>query len=337
MVDFTLLIIFTGIFAFLNIRFMSVVSYKIGLVDSPDTRKDHAGFVPLVGGISIFTTYLITVTIFAPSDITLSAILISAVVIFVINLWDDLRTISWRYRLIAQIVATVLVIQFLDLKIDHLGGVLWFDDIETGSWAYFLTVFAVIGVTNAFNFIDGIDGLCAGMALCALAGISLSLNLDGILFINILILATCLVVFITFNLWSIPKKVFLGDSGSGTLGFVIAWLAIFTSQSESTGFSPTFSLWFLAIPVFDTVRVILMRALKGNSIFEPDHLHIHHVLVNVGMSKGKALIFLVCLSIFFLLIGIYIDTVIPNWNVPAFICLFFIQAVIILKLDKAIG
>jgi len=155
-----------------------------------------------------------------------------------------------------------------------------------------LTLFAVVALTNAFNMVDGIDGLASGHALVALASIAIAQSLvsDAHNYAELAIIFAATLAFWLVNMTLTPlKKVFLGDAGSLVLGFMIAWLLVRSSQGEQRSMEPVMTLWCVAVPILDTVLVVANRLRKGRSPFAPDRGHIHHILIDSGVPRYRAL------------------------------------------------
>jgi UDP-GlcNAc:undecaprenyl-phosphate GlcNAc-1-phosphate transferase len=173
-----------------------------------------------------------------------------------------------------------------------------------------LTVFSVVGVSNALNLSDGMDGLAGGLALIATIFIGavaylsdMAITLDGLL-----ILSGALIGFLFFNMrfsWQPRAKVFMGDSGSLMLGFLLAWAAIRVTQDERNAFPPAAALWFFAIPLWDTVSLMLRRMLKGKSPFHPGRDHLHHILLRVGYSDSQVVRFILLVAVACGLVGFF--------------------------------
>jgi UDP-GlcNAc:undecaprenyl-phosphate GlcNAc-1-phosphate transferase len=195
-----------------------------------------------------------------------------------------------------------------DTYISNLGNMLGFGDLELGLFGIPFTVFCVVGIMNAFNMIDGINGLCSGCGMVALLFIGFS---SGLIYDSMLVLMIGSTIgFLFFNLRIVGKKraVFLGDHGSNLIGFWVAWAAIFASQSTLYEMQPMTMIWFVAIPLLDCLGLIVSRRSRGISWTTPGRDHIHHKLMNRFSPEGTLLvILLICfvLGSFALLIERY--------------------------------
>ena len=257
------------------------------LVDLPDkSRKFHKRPTPLTGGIAIFISLLISGKIYIDLNELNDFIPLFSVIIFVasffiiiIFLIDDIKGIRPSYRLITQCVATYFVIYSTGIYLESFGNLFGFGEINIGVYGIPVTIFCVVGVMNAFNMIDGINGLCAGSALVMLLFTGFT---SGFIYDSMLVLLIGSVIgFLVFNLRIVGKKraVFLGDHGSNFIGFTVAWIAVHCSQMETYSINPITIVWFIAIPFLDCIGLIISRTLKGKSWAAPGRDHIHHKLM----------------------------------------------------------
>lgn len=267
---------------------------KWRLFDKPSARKEHTSPTPTFGGISIIAGTLVSLFLWFNFNSPVSAItfFLSIIVLLGVGIMDDLKDLSARYKLVIEVgLATLLAIA--GIRITSFGGLFGIHDLHLAA-QYTITVVTIVGITNAFNLIDGIDGLAGGLGFMCLItlGIFLTLSQD---YNNALIafaLAGGLLAFLYFNLN--PAKIFMGDTGSLVLGFVVAVLCVQLIKVNVFSAKPVvpyinvFTLGIVFIPVFDTLRVFGMRIWKGRSPFSPDKTHIHHLITNHGYSHAFA-------------------------------------------------
>ena len=261
----------------------------VGLVDSPDDRKSHNGDIPLVGGIAIFGALLLVLA-FAGALSEHWVFLVSAGLLVVVGVWDDALGMSPLVRLGAQAGAVLLIATVGETFIADLGSILPIvGTLGLGWMAVPFTVFAGVGVINAFNMSDGVDGLCGTLTLVALTGLGIAAGLAGRESELLLILAMAggLIGFLFFNV-RLPQrkqaKAFLGDAGSYLLGLSVLYMLIRLSQGADRAIHPVTALWFCMLPLLDTVGMILRRTRRGKSPFDPDREHIHHVFLLADFS-----------------------------------------------------
>ncbi len=277
---------------FTAIGFLTPVALRFGLVDHPGGRKHHKGAVPLVGGIAIYLSLLVLlITIGFPEKILWLAV--SSSLIVLTGLIDDARGLGVKSRVILQVLATISMIYFGELWIKNIGIYSWPESDFFGV-AFLLTVIAVIGLTNAINLSDGIDGLAATTVIVSIALLVMTANMYGEALPNqrfVIGFGVAIFAFLIINLGISPlQKVFLGDAGSLLLGYIVSWILIYYSQSPINGILPVAALWCVGILVFDTISVIAIRVIQGRTPFSPDRIHLHHRLIDKSWSQKSTLV-----------------------------------------------
>lgn len=301
------------------------------LVDLPDrSRKFHKRSTPLTGGISIFISLLISAKLYIDLNelngfvpLFSSMLCLGSFFIIIIFLIDDIRPIRPSVRLIAQALCAYFIINTTGVYLESFGNLLGLGEIRLGSFGIPITIFCVVGIMNAFNMIDGINGLCAGSALVMLLFIGLA---SGFIFDSMLILLIgSMLGFLVFNLRIIGKKraAFLGDHGSNFIGFVVAWIAIYCSQNAIYEISPITTVWFVAIPLLDCIGLIFSRTLKGLSWADPGRDHIHHKLMN-HFSPEISLVIILTFASFLNFFGLYLE---DNFNAYVSFYVFVLFAI----------
>lgn len=271
---------------------------RIGLLDIPDARKQHASPTPLVGGLAVFGALAIAGTPILASGGGVPAapvlsLLGGGLLMVVTGFVDDLRDLTPATRFAAQILAALLMIFGGGVVLADLGGMTPDASLLSLGWfAVPFTVFATLGVINALNMCDGLDGLSGSLALVSLLGLLAAAGLWGTEF-NVLMLAmvaAAVIGFLLFNL-RLPGRsrasVFLGDAGSMFLGYTLTWFTVSLSQGEGRVIPPAAALWFLMVPIFDAVAMMLRRIVRGRSPFAPDREHLHHVFLLAGFSVNQ--------------------------------------------------
>ncbi len=277
------------------------VAIKVRLVDRPNDRKIHKCDTPVIGGIAIFFALLTGLMV---SEIDLneySYILLASFIIFLVGVVDDYRELSPILRIALQLIAAFIVVIGGGIELESLGYIFGFFELKLHFASVLFTVFAILGVINAVNMIDGMDGLSGSLSIVSLLSIYLFFDINNLVNDSILVLTLCSVIvsFLLFNLdfFKRRNKVFMGDSGSMFIGFIIALLLIKNSQGSQAVFNPVTALWLLPIPLIDTLSVIIRRAKNNSSLFKPDKNHLHHILIAKGLKKTTALIVITILSI----------------------------------------
>ena len=288
------------------------------LVDVPDRkRKVHAVSIPTIGGVAIFACFLVTFCLFAPVTDILTGnefryIMACLIILFYVGLKDDITGLSALKKLIIHLLVGYVLVYLANIRIVSMDGIFGIYDLPD-LVSYGLSIFVYIVIINSMNLIDGIDGLAAGIGCLASALFAFYFWQCGDWFWTTLAVALSgsLMGFLVFNFS--PARIFMGDSGSLVIGFVMAVLAIkminYPSLPEGeylTGISkPILAMSILAYPLMDTIRVFAIRALKGTSPFSPDKNHVHHILITGKGSHGKVAIFLYCFTLGVVLLNFF--------------------------------
>ncbi len=297
----------------LFVRALEKPAVAMGLVDCANERKSHLGQVPLTGGIGIFLAVAISLV---PAQAAIphlfSVAFIAAMIAGFVGMIDDLFDISHRVRLMTQAVAALIVVYWGGAQLLSVGDLFGFGALGLGYASLIFSMVAVIGVCNAFNMIDGLDGLSGGMGLVTLLSLLL---LDSVLgqaaySVMLVILIGAMLGFLFWNArspWRNRAFAFMGDTGTMFLGMLIAWFLIVMSQPTAIGTAvirPVTALWLLALPLMDTIGVIIRRLRKGKSPFVADRDHIHHILQMAGFTVGETVVIMWLLALFCAGIGV---------------------------------
>lgn len=290
-----------------------------GLVDRPDERKHHVGHIPLIGGLAAFLGVLVGAVVDGQAHLFTNALLGTAAVLALVGALDDRFDLSVRTRLLVQTAAVLTMIAVTGVHIHTLGH-LFGEELELGVFGIPLTVVAVIGLLNAFNMMDGIDGLAGMLALVSIGAIIMyqgQPQWPGV--IVLVLLAGALVPYLAMNLGLFGRKIFLGDAGSMVIGYLLAWTLIHLSQSgPNTELSTMDVLWCVALPVLDTLAVMVRRIREGKSPFKPDRGHIHHMMLRAGLGPRTTLVGLVMVAIGLAMTGMFTHSLAPGSNLLAF-------------------
>lgn len=319
---------------------------KLNLKDTPDIRSSHTIPVPTFGGIVFYISYIL-ILFFAQSldsnhvSITLIA---SISILFFTGLLDDLRNLSPKIKFLCQIIGVALLMFQPDFRILSLHGFMGIYEIplyvSVGGSMFFL-----LGLINAFNLIDGIDGLSGITGVIVASFYSYMLYNLGFFFYFSIGLATIatLLAFLRFN-FSNTRKIFMGDTGSLVIGLVLGVLTLKLLSVDDNAYGslsfyraqlPLFLIAVLFVPLLDTIRVMFLRLTSGVSMFKPDRNHLHHIIVDFGLSHRKASFFIGFVNFFVALIMFF---VIQKFNtfqsLFVLILMFFIAIVILFLMNK---
>ena len=290
-------IILSSVLAFIITFFAIPVIIKIAkskkLFDEPDERKVHKEVIPTLGGLGIFAGFIVATLMGAPDSHELQYFAAACIVIFFLGLKDDILVLSANKKFIGQLIAAFIVMNFGNIYLNDMHGFLGITTIPYYA-SVFLTVFTIIVITNAFNLIDGIDGLAGSLGLITtlVFGIYFYFANELTYAVMAISLSGAIVGFLIYNFS--PAKIFMGDTGSLLIGLINSILVIkfinvagTTGESFSLHASPALGFAVLMVPLFDTLRVFGMRILDRRSPFSPDRIHVHHYLLDLGFSHRK--------------------------------------------------
>jgi len=302
-------IVATFLFTSLSLFALKPVASRMGLIDIPGGRKTHMAPTPLVGGLGIYIGTLLMSLLTPVVFLEFRALLaISALVLFV-GIFDDACELKVSVRMGVHVFAAWLMAAVAGIQLISLGNLFNSGPVELGILAIPVTLFATVGVINAINMSDGVDGLSGGLVLIALLCIGLVAMTTGSTalaqFTTLLICA--LLAFLVMNFrapWNQPAMIYLGDAGSTFLGFILAWLIIDATQGQNAIISPVYALWFLAVPLIDTVSLLIKRPLRGQSPFSAGQDHLHHRLLRAGLSPKQTVIGLYAVGVLMGSIGL---------------------------------
>lgn len=292
------------------------VSLKKRLFDNPsEVRKIHKRIIPNFGGVAIFTGFIFSCSIFIPSQILPEAnvLMAAGLILFMIGLKDDIIGLSPAIKFTAQFTSAFIVVWVANLRITDLHGILGFQEIPYYA-SVCITALFIVGIVNAFNLIDGIDGLAGSLGLVLSVVFGVLFYKAGALGWSYLstALAGALLGFLFFNVT--PAKIFMGDSGSLLLGFLASVLSLkfaSISSSQNVMVGP-FNLVsgaglvvaMLIVPIFDTLRVFTLRIMRKTSPFTADSNHIHHRLLSLNLSHMQATLVLSSVNVLFIILAL---------------------------------
>ena len=236
---------------------------------------------------------------------SISWFLLGGSLLIIIGAIDDRFGLSPMIRLIAQVWVALMMIFLANIQIESIGSPLFFD-WNLGAFSIPLTILITLAIINAFNVLDGIDGLSGGVAFIVLSFMAF-FSIDSVILDLVLLLMAAIFGFLLCNgPSSINRKAkcFMGDAGSTFIGFSIIWLGISISQGDPASMSPVVGLWLVAIPIFDFTASVLRRIVNGKSPFRPDRHHLHYLLLDAGLSAKKALLLILMMTFVTAAIGL---------------------------------
>ncbi len=312
------------------------------LYDTPGGRHIHEGNVPSLGGLAIFLGFMVAIMIWIPTYNFRSFNFLYGVgallILVILGLRDDIIPLKWWPKLLGQVIAAFVVIYFGGTRLTSLYGFFGIYDIP--DWAsYVVSLFIILGIINSYNMIDGVNGLAASIGIIASLsfGTWFMLTGHGLMMVVAFALAGGLAAFMKYNVT--PSKIFMGDTGSMFVGFLLAVMAIrFIEYNKMLPVSDpyhlqaasTLAMGIVFIPIFDTTRLIVLRLISKKSPFSPDKNHVHHLLFRLGLSHGQITIVLSIAALMIIVIGILAQ---PLGNMYALLLLGVLAAGSFILLD----
>ncbi|MGY0691316.1 glycosyltransferase family 4 protein [Virgibacillus sp. FSP13] len=277
--------------------FLIKISKKFHATDKPNYRKVHAEPTPTLGGLAIFFSFIIGLAILQPTNEYHLAIVCGAFIIIVLGCVDDLMDLSPKIKFVTQIIVAALVVFWGGLQVEFInlpfGG-----QIEFGFLSSIVTIFWIVGITNAINLIDGLDGLAAGVSSIALFTIAGMAVIMGDVYVTTmaLILFFSTIGFLRYNFF--PAKIFMGDTGALFLGYMISILALLGFKNV-TIISFIIPIFILGVPISDTLIAIVRRYINNQPLSSPDSSHLHHRLIKSGFTHKQTVLIIYALSAMF--------------------------------------
>ena len=275
---------------------------KLGLLDHPEGRKDHAAPTPVIGGLAMLLACIAALPLTLPLSHQITGLGVAALIVVAIGVYDDRHEVRWYWRIGWQMLAGLVITLWGGARVEELGATFGLANLNLGVWSIPFTVFATVGLINAMNMIDGADGLAGSLALAALAMLGAAAVYAGNdrLAERVLMVCGALAGFLLWNLrfpWRPRALAFMGDAGSGLLGLVIAWVAFRLTQNDGHPVNPVLALWLLPIPVMDCLVLIVRRLQERRSPFAAGRDHIHHLMADAGFSPMQIVGWLVLFSL----------------------------------------
>ncbi len=292
-----LMVFTTFLFVAFLIPFIKKVALHIGAVDIPNERKVHKKLMPRLGGLGIFLGFLLGYMIYGSPSSIMNSILIGSFIIVLTGVVDDIKPLKASTKFIGQITAACIVVFYGNILLKDISAFGLY--IDFGILSYVITIFFILGCINCMNLIDGLDGLAGGISsiyfltigvICTIQG---KLGLDFVL-TYIMLGSTLGFLVHNFN----PASIFMGDSGSMFLGFIISVIALLGFKNVTMS-SLIIPLLILAIPILDTIFAIIRRLIKGESVSSPDKFHIHHQLLNRNFNQRSTVLIIYLINILF--------------------------------------
>jgi len=293
--NLTLTFLWAFLIALFAVPSIIQVAYHKNLLDEPNHRTIHNSSTPRLGGLAIFTGFMSSLMIFGDLDLGIQQLMAGTLLLFFIGVKDDIATVSAFKKFFIQVLATGIVMFLADIRITSFQGFLGIYELELG-FSYMFTFLVIVGVTNAINLIDGMDGLAGSIVLLiSLIFGAYFFYFDSPYAFVAFGLAGGVVGFLRYNIHK--ASVFMGDTGSLVSGFILAVMAIQILEMQQIRSAPAIVVSIMILPIFDTLRVFSLRIFNGKSPFYPDKNHLHHQLLTLGLSQRKVLGLLVVFNL----------------------------------------
>ena len=289
-----------GILSYLFTPPVKRFAHKIGAIDIPkDSRRMHKKPIPRLGGLAIFGGFLCAILLFGQLDQTMLCVLLGATIIVALGIFDDVLALGAKLKFVVQIIASAIPVCVGDLQIKLFTNLNPFSDepfFHLGILAIPVTIIWIVGITNAVNLIDGLDGLAVGVSsIAAITMLAVALLTGNMaIAITMAALAGACIGFMPYNLN--PAKIFMGDTGSTFLGYMLATVSIMGLFKFYAVISFAVPFLILGLPIFDTANAIIRRVAAGRSPMSPDRGHVHHKLIDMGFNQKQAVAILYAIS-----------------------------------------
>lgn len=333
-----LALIVSFLIAFATTPVVIGLAKKIKAIDIPkDKRRVHKKPIPLIGGLAIFYGFLISVLCFCVIDFETMGILLGALIIVITGVIDDKFNLNAKVKLMCQLLAAGVVVAF-GVRMEYIENPFGGNYIVLGWWSIPITLIWIAGVTNAVNLTDGLDGLAAGVsAIASVSLLTLILLTDNL---NLAIMTAAVAGagfgFLPYNFN--PAKIFMGDTGSMFLGYILACISIQGLMKTYTIISFAVPVLVLGLPIFDTLFAIIRRAVTGKPIMAPDRGHLHHRLLDMGFSQRQTVTILYTLTAILCLTALVIflqDAIRGLILVAAVIVIIFVSFIVMDSKNEA--
>ena len=275
-------------------------AHKVGAIDVPkDARRMHKKPIPRLGGLAIYGGFLCSILIFGQLDETMLCVLLGAAIIVALGIFDDVLALGAKLKFVVQIVAAAIPVCIGDLQIGLFTNLNPLSDtpfVHLGILAVPATIIWIVGITNAVNLIDGLDGLAVGVSsIAAITMLAVALLTGNMpIATTMAALAGACIGFMPYNLN--PAKIFMGDTGSTFLGYMLATVSIMGLFKFYAVISFAVPFLILGLPIFDTANAIIRRVAAGRSPMSPDRGHVHHKLIDMGFNQKQAVAILYAIS-----------------------------------------
>lgn len=333
-----IILIFLTTFIFTTIFMLVIkkIAFHIGAIDKPNERKIHKTPKPDIGGLGIYAGFLLGYLLFGVPSVKMNSILIGSFIIILLGLIDDIKPIRAKYKLIGQVVSAAIIPIFGKLVLTDIS--IFGLHLHFGIFSIPFTIIFIVAIINAINLIDGLDGLAGGLSAIYFLTIGIiSLIMFKYITFEVtltIIMLGCSLGFLIHNFY--PSTIFMGDTGSMFLGFIIAVIALL-GYKNITLTSFIVPILLLAIPLLDTAFAILRRIIRKQPIMAPDKEHLHHQLMKMNFSQRKTVLIIYVVDLLFACASIIYVLKNRVLGYIIYIILFIVALIYLIKLKKIGG
>lgn len=327
------IVLVTFLTSALLVPFVKKAAFHVGAMDIPNERSSHTKPMPRLGGLAIFGAFLVGYMLFARTSLQMLSILIGGFIMILIGIFDDIKSVPAKIKLVLQILAACVVVFYGNIVLNHINF-LGFSFDFIAPFNYIITILFIVGITNAINLIDGLDGLSSGVSsiyFATIAVIAFILNkMQGLDTILSLIMLGSTLGFLLHNFH--PAKIFMGDTGSLFLGFTISVIALLGFKG-TTLTSLIIPIVILAIPILDTALAIFRRLLKGEKLMAPDKDHFHHQLLKMKFGVRQTVLIIYAINFLFACVSVFYVLGDSKMAMAVYIALMLLLLFLVIKTD----
>lgn len=327
-----LIVLTTFIASLILVPIIKKLAVHIGAMDIPNERKVHTKPMPRLGGLAIFLSFLLGYILFGELTSQMISILIGGFILIIIGICDDIKPLKASYKFIGQLIAGIIVVFYGNISLPTLG--IFGLKLTFGIVGYPLALLFIVAIINAINLIDGLDGLASGTSSIFFLAVSIIAfflhRINGLDVTLSLIMLGATLGFLVYNFY--PAKIFMGDTGSMFLGFMISVIALLGYKS-TTVTSLIVPIIILFLPILDTLFAVLRRLIKGESIGKPDKQHIHHQLLNLNKSVRKTVLIMYAFNLICAAISVFYALGDNMLAIVLYIILIVVTIILVFKTD----
>ena len=327
-----LIVLTTFIASLILVPIIKKLAVHIGAMDIPNERKVHTKPMPRLGGLAIFLSFLLGYILFGELTSQMISILIGGFILIIVGICDDIKPLKASYKFIGQLIAGIIVVFYGNISLPTLG--IFGLKLNFGIVGYPLALLFIVAIINAINLIDGLDGLASGTSSIFFLAVSIIAfflhRINGLDVTLSLIMLGATLGFLVYNFY--PAKIFMGDTGSMFLGFMISVIALLGYKS-TTVTSLIVPIIILFLPILDTLFAVLRRLIKGESIGKPDKQHIHHQLLNLNKSVRKTVLIMYAFNLICAAISVFYALGDNMLAIVLYIILIVVTIILVFKTD----